>query len=161
MPARISFIATYRQGLRFSGRSSRSELLSYVLAWLLISVPVSFVTGLALVREQHLLVTNALAIVLALPVPALLVRRFHDHGRGGHWVWLAIAVFAVWLIRTAIAMAWGVDRRIAFDAWTWALDWLIVVSNAVTLLLIVHPGDPGPNRFGANPRTPDVPAMAD
>ena len=143
---------TIARTFAFAGRSGRSELIAYLFATLLVSVPVSFVTGLTLERELHVLIGNALAVILALPVPALFVRRYHDSGRSGAWVWLAVMVFAVWLMRTLVSAVWGVQTRLAFDGWTWLIDWLLIIANLATVLLALLPGTVGPNRFGADPR---------
>ena len=141
-----------RRTLAFAGRSSRSELIAYLFASLLVSVPVSFVTGLLLPHDQHRLIMNGLTVLLAVPLPALLVRRLHDSGRSGAWVWLAVLVFAVWLARTVIAYTLGMGARLSFDSWTWLLDWLVILANLTSVLLALLPGTKGPNRFGADPR---------
>ena len=135
-----------------AGRATRSELISYLFACLLLSVPVSFVTGLALTHDAHMLASNAVTLLLALPVPALLVRRFHDSGRGGAWVWLAVLSFSIWLARTAISAAWGMDARLSFDGWTWLVDWAVIIANLATIMLALLPGTKGPNRYGSDPR---------
>ena len=141
-----------RRSFGFAGRSTRSELIAYLFASLLVSVPVSFVTGLLLLHDQHLLIMNGLTLLLAIPLPALLVRRLHDSGRSGAWVWLAVLVFAVWLVRTAISFKLGMGARLSFDSWTWLLDWLVILANLTSVLLALLPGTKGPNRFGDDPR---------
>ena len=141
-----------RHTLAFAGRSSRSELIAYLFASLLVSVPVSFVTGLLLPHDQHRLIMNGLTVLLAVPLPALLVRRLHDSGRSGAWVWLAVLVFAVWLARTVISYTLGMGTRLSFDSWTWLLDWLVILANLTSVLLALLPGTKGPNRFGEDPR---------
>ena len=143
---------TVQRILTFAGRSGRSELISYLFATLLVSVPVSFVTGLVLEHNAHMLVGNGLTVLLALPVPGLLVRRFHDSGRSGAWAWLAVFGFAVWLLRTAISALWGLDARLGFDAWTWLLDWAVIIANLASVLLALLPGSVGTNRYGPDPR---------
>jgi uncharacterized membrane protein YhaH (DUF805 family) len=143
---------TIRRSFTFAGRSDHGELFTYLFATLLVSVPVSFVTGLTLEREIHVFIGNALTVLLAVPVPALLVRRFHDSGRTGAWVWFAIFGFAIWLLRTAISAMWGLDARLGFDAWTWLIDWLVIVANLGSVLLALLPATVGQNRFGADPR---------
>ena len=135
-----------------AGRATRSDLISYLFASLLLSVPVSFITGLALTHDAHMLASNAVTLLLALPVPALLVRRFHDSGRGGAWVWLAVLSFSIWLARTAISAAWGMNARLSFDGWTWLVDWAVIIANLATIMLALLPGSKGPNRYGPNPR---------
>ena len=135
-----------------AGRSTRSELISYLFAGLLVSVPLSFVTGLALTHDAHMLVGHAATLLLALPLPALLVRRLHDSGRNGAWVWLAVLSFSIWLARTAISAAWGMNARLSFDGWTWLIDWAVIIANLASVLLAMLPGSNGTNRFGADPR---------
>lgn len=147
--------ATLRRTFRPGGRATRSEVLSYLLATLLVSVPVSFVSRLAMPYEAHLLLTNALAVVLALPMPALLARRLHDQGRSGWWALLALPAFAVWLIRTVVSAKWGIDARLAFDSWTWLLDWLVILTNIGCVIMVLQPGSKGPSRYGPDPRESD------
>ena len=143
---------TIRRSLTFAGRSGRSELITYLFATLLVSVPVSFVTGLVLEHNAHMLAGNGLTVLLALPVPALLVRRFHDSGRSGAWVWLAVFGFSVWLLRTVISALWGLDARLTFDAWTWLIDWAVIIANLASVMLALLPGSVGTNRYGPDPR---------
>ena len=144
-----------RRSLVFTGRSTRSELIGYLFAGLLVSVPISFVTGLTLDHDAHMLIGNAVTVLLALPLPALLIRRFHDSGRTGAWVWLAVLSFAIWLARAAISAAWGMSARLSFDAWTWLLDWAVIMANLASVMLTLLPGTTGTNRFGGDPRMLD------
>ena len=148
----IGLLRTVRRSFVFAGRSTRSELIGYLFAGLLLSVPLSFVTGLALTHDAHMLVGNAVTVLLTLPLPALLVRRYHDSGRSGAWVWLAVLGFSIWLARTAVSAAWGMNARLAFDAWTWLIDWAVIVANLATVMLALLPGTVGTNLFGADPR---------
>ncbi len=148
---------TIQRTFAFAGRSGRSELIAYLFAALLVSVPVSFVTGLVLEHDAHMLAGNGLTVLLALSVPALLVRRFHDSGRSGAWVWLAVFGFAVWLLRTVISALWGLDARLGFDGWTWLLDWAVIVANLASVMLALLPGTVGPNRYGPDPRAVAAP----
>lgn len=143
---------TVRRSFSLAGRSTRSELIGYLFAGLLVSVPVSFVTGLTLTHDAHVLVGNIITVLLALPLPALLVRRFHDGGRSGAWVWLAVLGFTIWLARAVISATLGMNARLSFDAWTWLIDWLVIVANLATVMLALLPGTAGTNRFGPDPR---------
>ncbi|WP_374530091.1 DUF805 domain-containing protein [Novosphingobium sp.] len=147
-----SALATAKRTAMFAGRATRSEVITYALATLLVSVPASFLTGLVLPYERHLLVQNVLTLLLAIPVPAVLVRRFHDSGRSGSWVWLAVAVFAIWAARTIVSATGGVDARLQLDRATGLIDWLVILANLVSVILVLLPGTPGPNRFGDDPR---------
>lgn len=150
--APISARRTARFALTFSGRATRTEVASYALGALLVSVAVSLVSGLLLDFETRMLLTNALALALAAPVPALLVRRLHDQGRSARWVWLAVFGFTVWAGRTLVSLALGYETRITLDKVIWPLDWLVILANIAMILLIILPGTQGPNRFGPDPR---------
>ena len=141
-----------RHSFVLAGRATRSELISYLFASLLVSVPLSFVTGLALTHDAHMLAVNAATVLLAIPIPALLVRRLHDSGRSGAWVWLAVLSLSIWLARTAISAAWGMSARLSFDGWTWLIDWVVIMANLASVFLALLPGSSGPNRYGVNPR---------
>lgn len=144
---------TVRRSFVLAGRSTRSELIGYLFACLMLTVPLSFATGLTLAHDAHMLIGNAATVLLALPLPALLVRRYHDSGRSGAWVWLAVLGFAIWLARAAISTAWGMDARLGFDAWTWLIDWLVILANLASVMLALLPGSAGTNRYGFDPRT--------
>ena len=141
-----------RRSFALAGRATRSELISYLFASLLVSVPLSFVTGLALTHDAHMLVGNAATVLLAVPLPALLVRRLHDSGRSGAWVWLAVLSFSIWLARTAISFTLGMGARLSFDGWTWLIDWAVIIANLASVMLAMLPGSNGSNRYGLDPR---------
>lgn len=144
---------TVAKSFRLAGRATRSEVASYVLAALLLSMAIWF-AGIFLVPDQlSWLVGNAFTALLAIPVPALLVRRLHDQSRSGQWVWLAVFSFAVWALRALVAGLQGYEARIALDRIIWPLDWLVVLANLAMIVLVALPGSPGPNQFGPDPRT--------
>lgn len=149
-----SFRRSFALALTFSGRATRTELASYVLAAMLVTLAVSFVASLTAPFEVRALIAKGLGLLFAIPAPALLARRFHDLGRPGAWAWLAVFSFAVWALRSAVSFAAGVDGRIGFDRLTWPLDWLVVFANLVVVILAILPGSPGPNRYGPDPRQP-------
>lgn len=153
-PGVISARRTARLSFTLSGRASRTELASYGLAALFVTLAVSFVTALFAPYPVRATVSDALTVILAIPIPALLVRRLHDQGRSGRLVWLAIFGFAVWLVRSVVANLLGTDSRIAFDEVTWMLDWAVILANLGAVIFAILPGMPGPNRFGPDPRQP-------
>lgn len=142
-----------RQTLSFAGRSPRSEVLSYALLAVMVQVALSLLFIFTLDFEVRMLARKALAVLIALPVPALIARRCHDHGRSGSWAWLAVFPFVLWLVRSVLARSAGIEARIAFDAWTWPLDVLATLASIAVLALLAIPGTCGPNRFGPDPRT--------
>ncbi len=141
-----------------TGRATRSELVSFALAAAFVMLAISFATALLADYPVRALVSNGLTLILAIPVPALLVRRLHDQGRSGWPVWLALPGFSVWLMRTTIALSQGMQARIELDRMTWILDWVVILANLALVILLALPGSAGPNRYGPDPRgkTPEI-----
>jgi uncharacterized membrane protein YhaH (DUF805 family) len=137
---------------KFSGRSTRTELVVYYLASILVMLVWELIGGLILDLDQARIADQVFGLALLLPIPALLFRRFHDQDRTGQWLWLSALVFVLWAARKVVVWQSGIDARIALDKTIWPLDWLATFANIVTLLLIVLPGTDGPNRFGPDPR---------
>jgi uncharacterized membrane protein YhaH (DUF805 family) len=88
------------RSLDFGGRSTRTEVVAY---WFCACVAAlaffmaGMLLGLADGDKQWWLLT-AVSVVLAIPEPALFVRRVHDQGRSGWWALLIIPYFGfAWL----------------------------------------------------------------
>ena len=152
LPRPTSARRTVALSFTFQGRATRTELASYILSAVFVTLAVSFATALFASYPVRALVSDGLTVLLAIPVLALLVRRLHDQDRSGKLVWLAIFAFAVWLVRMVIANVAGMDARIAFDRMTWLLDWAAIFANLAAVILAILPGTAGPNRFGPDPR---------
>lgn len=152
LPRRTSARRTVAQSFTFAGRATRTELASYVLAAVLTTLAISFAAALFAPYPVRALVSDGLTLLLAIPVPALLVRRLHDSNRSGRFVWLAVFAFAVWLGRTTVAQTYGIDARIGLDRLTWLVDWAVIAANMTIVILALLPGTAGPNRFGPDPR---------
>jgi uncharacterized membrane protein YhaH (DUF805 family) len=137
-------LAAYTKPHRFDGRSTRTELLGYlIVSWILAAATnwiiavlgasgsVSFDVGIATVGLAYL--------IWWIPLPALAVRRLHDQDKPGWWALLL-------LLPTAIAWLGGKD---ALGAAT------IIVLQGIYLgglvLLFWKPTD-GDNRYGPDPR---------
>lgn len=113
----------------------------------------SFVTALVAPYPVRALVADGLTVILAIPVPALLVRRLHDQGRPGWLVWLAVFGFAVWFGRMLVANVLGPDARIGLDRFTWWVDWLVILTNLAAVTLAILPGNRRANGYGPDPRS--------
>lgn len=134
------------------------EVLSYILAAVILKIAVSLAGMFVLDYEQRQLAGDALALIIAVPVPALIARRCHDQNRTGAWAWLAAFAFAIWATRSAVSMIWGYETRIAFDSFSWPLDLLATLASIVTLILLFLPGSSDANDFGSDPRVRSVTA---
>lgn len=152
LPAPTSARRTIALTFTLQGRATRTELASYILSAVLITLAVSFAAALLTEYQTRALVSDVLTVLLAFPVPALLVRRLHDQGRTGKLAWLAVFSFAVWLVRMIVSYTTAMDVRIGLDRMTWPVDWLVILANLGAVIFAILPGTPGPNRFGPDPR---------
>lgn len=133
----------------YHGRLRRSQFLwrHFVLCF------VGTFGAMALMFPLTLLVdlSMAMAVAMAVVMPPLLyadlslvVRRFHDVGLSGWWVFAAMAPIAV-----LFALPLGVMP----------LEWQILVIAPVNLayfaILLVVPGSKGENRYGSPNARPD------
>jgi len=155
-PAPTSARRTVALTFALQGRATRTELASYILSAVLITLAVSFATALFAPYPVRALVSDGLTVLLAIPVPALLVRRLHDQDRTGKLVWLAVFSFAVWLVRVIVSYTTAMDIRIGLDRMIWPIDWLVILANLGAVILAFLPGTAGPNRFGPDPRQRSV-----
>jgi uncharacterized membrane protein YhaH (DUF805 family) len=111
----MTFGAAIRSGFRnyaaFTGRAGRSEFWWFQLPWLIIGpfLPLSAIILLASVnRNGHLtgdavlffpffraayIVIALYLLAVAVPTLAMVIRRLHDTGRSGWWVWITLVPF--------------------------------------------------------------------
>lgn len=151
---RTTFLDSIRGTFRFSGRSTFSELAIYWISAILIAMAVNVPLLALLETNTQRMVWEVIECVLYLPLPALLIRRLHDQDRSGHYLWLAAPGVALWATRKLVSETQGIDRRVAFDAMTWPLDWAATLASLVLLFLMFFSGTSGPNRFGSEPNQP-------
>jgi len=126
----------------FSGRSTRTEVIAYwafaLISELVISLIALVIWNVASWNSMRFY--TALAIVFAIPEPALFVRRLHDQGRSGWWAVVGIP-FA--------AFSWFGGPRADRPLW----EHLIVAFLSITILVfLLWPGVAETNRFGPDPR---------
>lgn len=148
---RRSLGRTLRSAARFRGRSSRSELLVALVALVVIQPLLGLALSLSGL-EPVAAYRFGLHLVLALPFAALIVRRLHDCGRSGWLVLLPLYSFALWILRSAVSLAQGLDGRLQLERQIGPLDWLAIAANIASVVLLMLPGTPGDNRFGPDPR---------
>jgi uncharacterized membrane protein YhaH (DUF805 family) len=136
----------------FSGRSSRSEVLTYYFGSLLIGILIGLGLVPFLEPDQERITARALDWALRIPLLALLVRRLHDQNRTGAWAWLVLLPIVYTAAADAASTFGGIDQRIAFDQVTWFFYWPSLLCMIAMLVAYLLPGTAGPNRFGPDPR---------
>ena len=137
-------LAAYTKPHKFTGRSTRTELLGYlIVSWVLATatnwaVIALGATGMISIDVGIASVSLAF-LVWWLPLPALSVRRMHDQDKVGWWALLLVLPTLIsWLVGKE---ALGTTGRLVLQA--------IYLGGLV--LLFWKPTD-GPNRYGTDPR---------
>lgn len=139
----------------FSGRSTRSELLTYYFGSLLIGIVIGLCLIPILEPDQERITARALEWLFRIPLLALLVRRLHDQGRSGGWAWLVLLPMGYVAAGDAASTFGGVEQRIAFDNEAWFFYWPSLLCIIAVLIFYLLPGTVGRNRFGPDPRGQD------
>ena len=138
-------LLAYRRPFTFSGRSTRTELLGYlIISWVLSTVAAYGLMFTLPGPEIFLATISAFRLLLWLPMPALAVRRAHDIGRPWYW---SLAL----LLPTLLVFVVG---RQVFDRLPGSILLLSLLNVLGLVILFWKPTD-GANRFGPDPRLED------
>ncbi|MES2137447.1 MAG: DUF805 domain-containing protein [Pseudomonadota bacterium] len=144
-------LAAYGKPHKFNGRSTRTELLGYlVISWLVGTAMNWVLVGSGMAGSIELGITSfrVAYFLVWIPFPALAVRRFHDQDKPGWWaLLLVLPTVAFWL---GFKEVLSPPARFAFDA----------IYLGALVLLFWKPTD-GTNRYGPDPRVdPEDAALA-
>ncbi|HYD13057.1 MAG TPA: DUF805 domain-containing protein [Allosphingosinicella sp.] len=133
----------------FRGRSTRTELIAFYLLVLTVTVLLGW-GGTAISFHAQQWVSSGLALLLFCPSVALAVRRLHDSGRSGWWLLVALPflVASAWAF-FARPGPWAIQTHLEFPWW---IDVPLGLTGAALAILLLLDDEPGPNRFGPNPR---------
>ncbi len=87
----------FKNYVNFSGRSTRSEYWYVILAWILFAFIGPFTVGFLTKATESIFLAGLFSIVFIIicfgciiPMWSLTVRRLHDIGKSGHWLWISI-----------------------------------------------------------------------
>lgn len=135
-------LAAYSKPHKFDGRSTRTELLGYLIISGLVGTAMNWVimaAGMAGSIDVGITSFRIAYFIVWLPFPALAVRRFHDQNKPGWWaLLLVLPTVAFWL---GLKEALNTPARFVFDA----------IYLGALVLLFWKPTD-GANRYGPDPR---------
>jgi uncharacterized membrane protein YhaH (DUF805 family) len=140
-----------RRYAEFGGRSTRTEFFAfYLLVMLILAAGAVASLFVPVLRSAGMAVVGwLLLLALLCPSVALTVRRLHDSGRSGWWALLALPGNALNLLHDFYAGPPLSPERMAPLA---DLAGLAGLAGLALFVLLVWNDDPGPNRYGPNPR---------
>ncbi|MCW3849000.1 DUF805 domain-containing protein [Sphingomonas sp. LB-2] len=140
-------LKAFRETLNFTGRSTRTEVVSFWLLYMLavLIFTVSHIVLLTLHLMPPHFLTDLVGFLFLLPSFALLARRLQDQnlpGWPGALLYAATQALGFWLTR---------DGPNPYQREIWWMAFVVVAITAY-LIALFRAGTPGPNRYGPDPR---------
>jgi uncharacterized membrane protein YhaH (DUF805 family) len=147
---------TFRHFADFRGRSTRTEFVVWYVFSMLLAFAVDRIASV-LAADAAGSAAELIWLPLLLPTFALVVRRLHDGGWSG---WLALiglpgltdAYYGMW-------MNSGSPYPVPHDLFPPEIRLVLAGAAVLLFVLLVWNDQPGPNRWGPNPRY-DAPLAA-
>ncbi len=153
---------------RFSGRSTRSELVSFYIVGTIATMfhvswdnSASVLVGLGVIWSA----------IWAWPLVALTVRRLHDQDRSGWWASIIGVMILSCLIlyllpedpvsRSSISIPGFRPHHIGSSPIAWLCWGISVITILALLVMSLLPGTCGPNSFGPDPRLAEPDAIVE
>lgn len=93
---------------QFTGRANKAEFWQYILVYFVVGVTLSVLMnllgGVSILRMIVMLLYLIVTLALLIPTLAVGVRRMHDIGKGGGWIFINLIPIlgSIWFIVLAI-----------------------------------------------------------
>ena len=93
---------------QFKGRANRAEFWQYVLVYFVIAVAfivlMNLFAGVKVLRMVFMILYDIVMLVLLVPSLAVSVRRMHDIGKAGGWIFINLVpiIGSIWYLILAI-----------------------------------------------------------
>ena len=128
----------------FGGRARRAEFWVFLAFATLLQMALRYVDqirGAEPIAAEMGLAELCITLVLLLPTVAVGVRRLHDSGRSGLWIFLGYGPLAL------INLPMAVDQSMKL-----VLSGALIMGAGALLIIMLLPGNAGQNRYGPDPR---------
>ncbi len=93
---------------QFNGRANKTEFWQYILVYFVVGVALSVLMnllgGVSILRMIVMILYIIVTLALFIPTLAVGVRRMHDIGKGGGWIFINLIPFigTIWFLVLAI-----------------------------------------------------------
>lgn len=150
----------------FKGRARRSEFWNWTLAYVLLSVVLSvFNTFMMFSRLEVLdlddpfsiykspgyIVIALVGLALFLPNLGVTIRRLHDTGRSGWWVWIPLIAYFP-MLWAALSVTTNPDSAIGMAAIILLCGLVMLVIGIIILVWLCQDSEPQENEYGPSPK---------
>ena len=138
-------LLAYRRPFKFTGRSTRTELVGYlIISWLLSAIASRALFFWTQGSEAADLYFPLTAAILLIPMPALAVRRAHDIGRPWYWALLLIVSLIIYYV---LGQPFLSQSPLLLQG--------VMILNVLGLVILFWPPEEETNAYGPNPRFDD------
>lgn len=141
-----AILSCFKKYAVFKGRSSRSEFWFFFLFYFVISTIFPLIPFLGVIG-------GILSLVCLCPYLAVCVRRLHDTGKSGKWIFLPL-IGLVFFIPAIISAVSAGDIEDIFSS---SLVWIIIgglfslVTEIILIVFYAKPSQAGENKYGPEP----------
>ncbi len=150
----------------FTGRARRSEFWNWTLAYVLLSVVLSvFNTFMMFSRLETLdlddpfsiykspgyIIIALVGLALFLPNMGVTVRRLHDTGRSGWWVWIPLIAYFP-MLWAALSVQTNHDSVMGMLAIMLLCGLVMLVIGIIILVWLCQDSEPQENEYGPSPK---------
>ena len=90
--------AGFRNYVNFSGRATRPEYWYFVVFLIVVSIITVSIDLAVFGNEQFFPINGVFSLATLLPSLAVFIRRLHDTGRTGWWIFLNLIPIIGWII---------------------------------------------------------------
>ena len=150
----------------FKGRARRSEFWNWTLAYVLLSVVLSvFNTFMMFSRLEALdlddpfsiykspgyIVIALVGLALFLPNLGVTIRRLHDTGRSGWWVWVPVIAYFP-MLWAALSVQTNPGSAMGMLAIMLLCGLVMLVIGIIILVWLCQDSEPQENEYGPSPK---------
>ena len=140
-----NFVRVMEKYAVFEGRASRPEFWWFVLATLIIGLPLGLVSiPLSFIPHATNIIVYAFILAIFTPALAVTVRRLHDTGRSAWW--------SLGFVLSPIFELAGFIDAPGLNTFLWLVWVVLLIYNIVLMVFMALPSNSGDNRYGADPR---------
>ncbi len=157
-----SLISTLKKSFTFAGRANRLEFWTFAIAYVLVSIILGMIGVVLSLIWSKLgtawgVLSSLVMLVLIIPYISVSVRRLHDLGLSGFWLWYLNpfglpVIYIVYLLDLDQACNKLIDKiNKVGSAW---LGWILTIlffpvgATLSLFLLFLYKGKPEENEFG-------------
>jgi uncharacterized membrane protein YhaH (DUF805 family) len=151
------YLKVMSQYADFSGRARRTEYWMFSLFNIIFGLIAAIVdqsTGLIFENQQYGLFSSLYALAVFIPGLAVAVRRLHDTGRSGKYIFLAFVPLAAVMLLMAVTLLIqdAETQRFLLRNSAFVLIISTMIISIWLFVLFLLPGTSGDNQYGPDPK---------